>query len=54
MDEMKKGTIEKAIDEYENIMGIKLSESQRIIFTAGYTFALIENDLIPLEDKDGK
>ena len=42
---MKK-IIEKVINEYENIMGIKLSISQRMVFTAGYTFSLIENDLM--------
>jgi hypothetical protein len=35
-----------ALKEYEDIMGRKLSEGQRIIFIAGYNFALIDNKLM--------
>ena len=36
---------EKALTQYEEIMQIKLSIGQRMIFTAGYNFALINNNL---------
>ncbi len=48
-----KDPIKKAIEEYENIMQIKLSEVQRLLFIAGYQFALIDHKLMSCQ-KEGK
>ena len=44
-EDKAKSEEQKALIEYEGIMGIKLSVGQGMIFTAGYQFALINNNL---------
>ncbi len=46
IDTNNEDPLQKAITEYEELMGIKLNQGQRMIFTAGYQFALIDNKLM--------
>ena len=44
--------IKKVFKEYCEIMGIDPTERDEIIFTAGYTFALIEHTEFAMEVED--
>lgn len=43
--------IKKAIEEYETIMQIKLSEGQRLLFITGYQYALIDHKLMSCQQE---